>query len=224
MVTNFFKVDLPFEEFDIQRTAYSDERLASLRKEHNAEASFFRYGDFIYISPAKGVSLQLGETTRLAVAESPEVVESLIRHLIFRSFRDAAPDRVPESFAPLRVISAKSEHDPVAGVLPDDVAEYIGFPRTTEVHVRSVKTGPLPIFGLVIYVRHRWRFQRTAAELHAEGFPVGGMLVLESVPVPGLSGIIAPDESLLGAIESVLSIKEAQQTLDAFDDHHLGHA
>jgi hypothetical protein len=42
------------------------------------------------------------------VAEVPAVVLSLIRHLVFRSFRDAFHDRIPESFSPLRFFSTKS--------------------------------------------------------------------------------------------------------------------
>ena len=107
MVTNFFRISLPFDNFQIQRLSYSEEKLAALRQEHNKDASFFRNGDFIYISPSKGSDLELGELADIRVDESPGIVLSLIRHLIFRAFRDAFPDRVPESFSPLRFFSTK---------------------------------------------------------------------------------------------------------------------
>jgi len=42
MLTNFFRIDLPFEDFDIQRLAYSEEQLWELRQKHNSICSFFR--------------------------------------------------------------------------------------------------------------------------------------------------------------------------------------
>jgi hypothetical protein len=41
------------------------------------------------------------------------------------------------------------------------------------------------------------------ADLHDEGFDFKGCTVLESVPIPGLEGVLAPDETLLGAVQSV---------------------
>jgi hypothetical protein len=82
MITNFFKIQVPFREFDIQRVAYSEDELKRLRKEHNRDCSFFRNEDFIYISPQKDVPLELGETVRISVKENPRIVESLIRHLL----------------------------------------------------------------------------------------------------------------------------------------------
>jgi hypothetical protein len=59
MVTNFFRISLPFESFHIQRVPYSDEKFATLRKQHNKDASFFRHGECI--SPRKGAGLEIGE-------------------------------------------------------------------------------------------------------------------------------------------------------------------
>jgi hypothetical protein len=121
MITNFFRIALPFESFQIQRVAYSDDDFAALRKKYNADASFFRHGDFIYISPRKGAGLEIGKLEKLSVRESAPVVMSLIRHLVFRSFREAFPDRIPQSFSPLRFFSTKDEHDAIRHLLPVDL-------------------------------------------------------------------------------------------------------
>ena len=129
MVTNFFRINIPFEKFQIQRVAYSNEKLAALRQEHNKDASFFRNGDSIYISPRKGFGLELGKLTDVKIDEAPGVALSLIRHLIFRAFRDAFPERVPESFSPLRFFSAKPEHDAVKNFLPEEFHGQISYPN-----------------------------------------------------------------------------------------------
>jgi hypothetical protein len=74
---------------------------------------------------------------------------SLIRHLIFRAFRDAFPDRVPESFSPLRFFSAKPEHDAVKNFLPEELHEQISYPRMVEVEARQITEDAKPSFGLL---------------------------------------------------------------------------
>jgi len=203
MVTNFFRINIPFEKFQIQRVAYSNEKLAALRQEHNKDASFFRNGDFIYISPRKGFGLELGKLTDVKIDEAPGVVLSLIRHLIFRAFRDAFPDRVPESFSPLRFFSAKPEHDAVKNFLPEELHEQISYPRMVEVEARQITEDGKPSFGLLIRSRQRWQFNIDLCDLLEQGFVLVGKSVSESVPMPGLEGILAPDETLLGEIVSV---------------------
>ena len=203
MVTNFFRINIPFETFQIQRVAYSHEKLAALRQEHNKDASFFRNGDFIYISPRKGFGLELGKLTDVKVDEAPGVVLSLIRHLVFRAFRDTFPDRVPETFSPLRFFSAKPGHDPVKNFLPEELQGQISYPRMVEVEVRQITEHGKPSFGLLIRSRQRWQFNIDLRNLLEQGFDLVGKSVLESVPIPGLEGILAPDETLLGEIVSV---------------------
>lgn len=203
MVTNFFRISISVETFQIQRVPYSHEKLVALRKEHNKDASFCRNGDFIYISPRKGARLKLGEFADVNVNDSPGVVLSLIRHLIFRAFRDAFPDRVPESFSPLRFFSAKPEHDPVKVFLPDELQTQISYPRMVEVEARQIMEGGKPSFGLLIRSRQRWQFNIDLRNLLEQGFDLVGRSVLESLPIPGLEGVLAPDETLLGEIISV---------------------
>ena len=203
MVTNFFPINFPFTEFDVQRLPYADEQLKALRERHNTVASFFRHGEHLYISPKKGSGLTLGEVARLSVAECTAVLEQMVRHLLFRTFRDVFPERVPEDFAPLRFPSVKQEHDPLRALLPADLAGVIQFPRINEVHVRSIVHEGQPRLGLLVVSRNRWRFPVPLAALHAEKFPLVGCSVLETIPLPGLDGVLAPDESVLGEVEAI---------------------
>ena len=50
MEINFFPINIDFEEFQISRTKYSDVTLKELRNKYNKSHSFFRDGDYIYIS------------------------------------------------------------------------------------------------------------------------------------------------------------------------------
>ena len=214
MVTNFFRIAFPFESFDIQRVGYSDEELRRLRNQHNANASFFRDGDHIYISPKKGADLKLGETVRLSISDHSEVCGKMIRHLIFRTFRDAFPKRVPEEFAPLRFPSVKEEHDPLRRLVPKELHGIIGFPRINEVHVRGIVENGRVTHGLLILSRHRWRFPLDLSALHSEGFSLPGCSVLQAIPLPGLTGVLAPEESVLGEIESVHDTQAVIRTND----------
>jgi hypothetical protein len=203
MVTNFFPITFPFSEFDVQRLPYSEARLKELREHHNAIASFFRQGEHLYISPQKGANLSLGKVGHLPVAQHMEVLESMVRHLLFRTFRDAFPDRIPEDFAPLRFPSMKKEHDPMNTLLPSGMAGVVQFPRVNEVHVRGILHEGQSRLGLLVVCRHRWRMPVPLSTLQAEGFSLAGCSVLETIPLPGLKGVLAPDESVLGEIEQV---------------------
>jgi hypothetical protein len=203
MVTNFFRLAFPSATYQVRRLPYSEERLTSLRREYNAEASFFRNGDYVYVSPRVGSDLQAGETAHLSVEESPAVVLSLVRHLLFRTFRDSFPERIPESFAPLRFFSARPEHDPLSSKLPSELRGEIAYPRMVEVQVREIVENGRPVFGLLVGSRQRWQFKMSLQSLVNQGFDIVGKTVLESVPIPGLDGVLAPDETLLGEVVAV---------------------
>ena len=74
-------------------------------------------------------------------------------------FGDSFPDRVPESFSPLRFFSTKPEHDAVRKFLPDELKEQISYPRMVEVQARQITEQGKPSFGLLIGSRHRWQFK-----------------------------------------------------------------
>ena len=206
MITNFFRIRLPFESFQIQTVPYSDDDFSALKRQHNRDASFFRHGNLIYISPKKGAGLELGKPVDLKVKDSAPVVLSLIRHLVFRAFRDAFPDRIPQSFSPLRFFSTKDEHDAIRHLLPDELQGRVCYPRMVEVEARQTLKDGNPVFGLLIRSRHRWQFDVSLQELVASGFDIIGKNVLETQPIPGLKGVLAPDETLLGEVISASDI------------------
>ena len=47
MITNFFRINIPLDSFNIQRVPYSEEKFTDLRKQYNKDCSFFRNADFI---------------------------------------------------------------------------------------------------------------------------------------------------------------------------------
>ena len=203
MVTNFFPITVPFESFQISRLPYAEDRLHELRAAHNQTHSFFRHGDYIYVSPMKEPLLKIGDVVNLKVAVNLEIVGSLIRHMLFRAFKDTQPNIVPLSFAPLSFLSVNKEYDLARPLLPDTLQGVIMFPRLIEVSVRLTKPKGIPKFGLVITVRHRWVFRKTVQELIDEGYDVVGRAVIDAVPLPGLENVLAPKEDLLGTVASV---------------------
>ncbi len=203
MITNFFRIEVPFESFQIQRLSFSEERWRDLKERHNRDISFFRNGEYMYISPSKESGLEIGDLVQLSVSEHPAVIQSLIRHLLFRSFRDAFPDRIPQSFSPLRFYSSKEEHDAIRHLLPQDLQGVIQFHRLVEVEVRKIIEYESSSFGLLIRSRQRWQFNKTLSVLHKEGFNLIGKSVLEANAIPGLESVLAPEEDLLGEITGV---------------------
>lgn len=157
----------------------------------------------MYMSPSKESPVEIGELVKLSVADNPAVVLSLIRHLVFRSFRDAFPDRIPQSFSPLRFFSQKEEHDAIRPLLPPSFQGVIRFSRMVEVEARKIVEHNTPSYGLLIRSQQRWQFNKSLSELHEAGFNLIGSSVLESHPIPGLEGVLAPEEDLLGVVQSV---------------------
>lgn len=203
MYTNFFRIKLPFEEFQIQRVVYSENTLSDLKEQYNQQCSFFRHGNYIYISPEMGFDQEIGEVVTLKVKDSANVVMSLIRHLIFRAFRYSFPDRIPQSFSPLRFYSTKGEHDIAEAYLPNDLKGKISYSRLIEIEARDLEENGYPVFGILIRSHQRWQFRFTALELFNFGYDLCGKNVLESHPIPGLESVLAPDEELLGEIKSI---------------------
>jgi hypothetical protein len=72
-----------------------------------------------------------------------------------------------------------------------------------EVESRQIMEKDAPSFGLLIRSRQRWQFNISLKELLASGFDLKGRTVLETQPIPGLEGVLAPDETLLGEITGI---------------------
>lgn len=203
MYLNFFKIKLAFEEFQIQEKPFSEEFFEEIKTNYNNVASFFRYGDSIYISPSIGFNKDLGNLRTIRVGEHPEIVRSLIRHLLFRSFRDDEKTKgmLLESFSPLSFFSRQDRHDPIRKHLPDELKQIIQYPRVHEVYVKSICPDKSHQFGILIKGRHTWRLNRNLYEMVKDGFDIIGRTVLETIPFRGLEGILADDESVLGQVQ-----------------------
>lgn len=204
MHLNFFKIDLPFSEFQIQEAPYTEESFQSLKAQFNKKASFFRYGNSIFVSPSVGFDNELGALQTVKVEEHPEIVRSLIRHMIFRAFRDDENTKglLPESFSPLVFHSRKNSHDPIREFLPTNLQSSIQYPRTHQVHVRSIYSNGEYQFGLVIKGRHTWRLARNLRDVIDDGYDIVGKTVIESIPREGLENVLTDDDVVLGQVES----------------------
>ena len=53
MYTNFFSISFPFEEFQINRISFSQDKLKELRDKYNSTHSFFRSDNFVIVSKIK---------------------------------------------------------------------------------------------------------------------------------------------------------------------------
>jgi len=201
MLTNFFEIVFPADEISIQRLPYSVEQLTELRKKHNRVCSFFKSGDWIYGSPAIGHPLVFGTASKLSVNRDELTIQSLLRHMVFRTFRTELPERIPLDFAPLRFLARPEPNFE----MPEAVRDEVGFFRVVEVYVKSISNGGSIRYGLVISSRRKWHLSTSLEEIVRNGYNPIGMAVIESVPIEGLEGVLAPDDSLIGTVESVAS-------------------
>ena len=212
MISNVFPLRFPFEKFQIDRVAYEEGLLDSLRAAHNATHSFFRSGDHIYISPMSEDRLEIGKTAILGVDEEPEVVSSLVKHVFFRTFRERFESIVPLDFYPFRILSRKDADDLLASSATDvfkggknPLEDTLSYRKQIEVQFRDFSSGGRRHLGAVVNVRYRWVFDPSfsCAELVEDGFDLVDRNVLHVTPLPGLHGVLAPDETLVGAVVAV---------------------
>lgn len=200
MITNFFEIVIPNDEFQISRFPFTPEKMDELRKNYNEECSFFRVGDYIYVSPMKDSLLEIPRPITLSVSENEEIVQSLLKHIFFRSFRDKFKKYLPTSFYPFSIISSKQEINQMSSILPSDLNSKIDFRKSIVINIRTLKKNGKTIFGFVITNRYRWIFQKNIVELIKENYNVINKSVIEAIPIPGLENILAPNETLLGTI------------------------
>jgi hypothetical protein len=203
LTSNFFPISFTANKFQIKRVIYSQDDLKQLRNTHNSTHSFFRNGDFIYMSPMGGENLSIGTISEIDVQKEPQIVSSLIRHIFFRTFREKYPDIVPLDFYPFRILSRKKQDDLLFGELPLNMQGVLSFKKLIEVQFRTIKINSNLVFGALINVYYHWQFNKNCQELLEEGFNILGLNVLTSESLPGLEGILAPDESLIGAIKAI---------------------
>jgi len=203
MKSNFYPIEFDFTEFDVQRIPYQDGLLERLRQGHNRTHSFFRRGEYIYISPGEEGAETLGVTARLSIKQEPQVVSSLIKHLFFRAVKRDQPGLQPE-FYPFRFAARRRDLDLAAEVLPEPLRDVLTFKRITEVQFRQNESnGGDLTFGMLVNHRYKWRLSRTCQDLAEAGFDLVGREVI-GMQSPGYSdGVVAPEVSLLGPVQRI---------------------
>lgn len=203
MLTNIYPINIPFEEFNIFRTTYSKDLLNELRKNYNADYSFFRGEDFIYISSDIVNQLGIGEKlVNLRVDENDKVVSSLIKHIFFRNFIRLF-GVTPLSFYPLKFTSRIKEHDILDSLIPEKLGEKLGYKRQVEIQFRQVEIENQLRHCAVFNIGYKWFFQKDCSELYRERFELKNLDVVHSVPIPNAASVIAPEEVLIGTIQNV---------------------
>lgn len=200
MITNFFPIRFQSGEFYLRAEAYSEERLRELRAKHNATHSFFRTGDYINIVWMDGPEIPFGERVLVRREDAPEVVDGVVRHMLFRTFIRNLPGLKPLDFYPLRFVSRKTEHDAVRSILPSDLQGIVTYTRLNELQTRTISPTGQPEPGVLINIERHWNLDRNLRQLVAEGFDVVGFPVVRVEPVPGLENILAPGETAIGRV------------------------
>ncbi len=204
METNFYPINIDFDEYQITRTQYSEERLKELRDKHNHTHSFFRNGEWIYISNKDGdENVSLGESATVGTFSDSNVTASLIKHTFFRTFKDRFPNIVPIDFYPFRIFSTQQKDDLVFDLLPDNLKGILSYKKQIEVQLRTLIIGDRSSFAFVINTHRRWLLNKSCQDLVTDGFNLVGIEVLHAENLPGLTNVLAPNEEFIGVVKSV---------------------
>ena len=204
MLTNLYPIEILSDPITIRRLPYQDGLLEKLRSQFNSTHSFFRSDDYVYISHMEGQAQNIGEEVTINVKDNHRIVSLLIKHLFFRTFRASHPKYLPESFYPFRIVSRMSGKDLIRDLLPDDLKDILGYKEFITIHLREIhEQSDQSIFCFAIEISHRWIFSRSLAKLIKEGYNPVEHAVRKSEPIPGLKGVLAPDETLIGILKEV---------------------
>lgn len=229
MISNFYPVIFPMDTFEVKRVTYAKDNFQRMRAEYNSDNSFFRRDDYTYISTMGNRFVPGSQIVTKSIREDREIVGSLVRHIFFRTFRDCQPDIIPLTFYPFRIRSRKQEHDLLSTALRKAridiglLAGKLARQKLIEVQFRDLMHDEKPIMGAVINVRFNWIFGDglSCATLLADGFDLVGRDVLLVEPIPGLDGVLAPDENLIGTITSIAGNDAIVETNEGNEVHPL---
>ncbi|RZJ92480.1 MAG: Piwi domain protein [Chryseobacterium sp.] len=204
MQLNFFPISFDFEKFQISKTTYSDEALQELRRNHNRTHSFFRNGDDIYISNSGDDStIDIGENVTRDVFTDHTITSSLIKHIFFRTFKQRFVSFTPVDFYPFRFFSSKNTDDLIHDLLPENLQGKIAYKKLIEVQLRLATINGQKQFGFVINIKRNWIFNKSCADLLAEGYDLTGIEVLHCEIMPGMGNILAPSEEFIGTLSEI---------------------
>ena len=203
MLSNAYPIIVETPKVELRSFDYSDDLLRDLRSKHNATHSFFRLGESILCLWNQGDDIEGGDHVIVDDKDSPEAIDRMIRHLCFRTLIRELPGLRPLSFYPTRIISRKTTHDALRGLLPEELQGVVCRNLMIELNVRRAFSGETVIPHLVIGMHRRWRINRSLAELVEEGFPLVETPVVYAESVPGLEQVLAPSESAVGRVKKI---------------------
>lgn len=222
MQLNYFPINIEFEKYQINTEPYSDERLAELRDLYNATHSFFRNGESIYISNKDdNDGTPIGSLTKRSTFNDHQITASLIKHILFRTFKDRFPNHTPVDFYPFRFFSGQQKDDIIYNALPDKLKNRIAYKKLIEVQLRLTEINGKKQFGFLINIKRNWIFDKTCAELHAENYNLIGVEVLYAETLPGLDNILAPNEEFVGEIIEITGTKAKVNTNEGEKEYVL---
>src|SRR5574344_348782 len=204
MELNFFPINFDFEEFQISRTKYSDETLKELRKKFNKSHSFFRDGEYIYISNNSDETVDLGDTVTLNITTHEKVTSGLIKHIFFRTFKERFPEIKPTSFYPFKFFSRLNNDDLAFKYLPNNLRGILSYKKQIDIQLRLININQNQQYGFIINTSYHWTLSKRCIDLYAEGFDLLGLEVLKIEEIPESKDVLAADE------EFIIEIKEIQ--------------
>lgn len=213
----------------MRRVPYEKESFRQLRADYNSDNSLFRRDEHTYISPMGDRDVPDIQIVTKSTENDREIVGSLVRHIFFRTFRKCYSDIIPLTFYPFRIFSRKMAHDLLNSAIKklridgSHLGSRVSRKKLIEVYFRDIFHIGKPCLGAVINIRYSWTFGDgvSCASLVADGFDVIGRNVLLVEPIPGLNGVLAPDESLIGVITSISGNEAAVETNEGEEVHTL---
>ncbi len=222
MELNYYKINFPFENYQVNSEPYTDARFLELRSNHNSTHSFFRDGECIYISNKDGdEASEIGKPSILNIYKDEKVTSSLIKHIFFRTFKDRFPGYVPTDFYPFRFFSKQEKDDVIYHALPDNLKNIIAYKKLIELQLRQITLNGIKTYGFVINIRRNWIFKKSCFELKIEGFNLIGLEVLRNEHLPNLNGILEPDEELIGTIKTINGLNAIVKTNNGDKEYPL---
>lgn len=222
MLLNFFPINMSFDSYDIYTEPYSQERLDELRKSYNKTHSFFRFEDKIYISNKDGADdFIIGERSIIELHNNPGITSSLIKHIFFRTFREAFPSHTPISFYPFRFFSKQERDDEIYGFLPADLKNIVSYKKQIEIQLRQLSIKQSLTYGFTITVKRNWLFKKNCKQLQHEGLEMKGLEVLKIEHFATLVGVLEADGEFIGKILEIKEDSALIQTSEGVKEHSL---
>ncbi len=203
METNFYPINFDFEEFQISRTKYFEKTLKELRSKYNKSHSFFRDGDYIYISNNSDTNIELGDNVTLTINSSERVTSSLVKHIFFRVFKERFSDIKPTSFYPFKFFSRNSKDDLISPYLPDVLKNVLTYRKQIEIQLRIFGIIQHKQYGFIINTSYHWGLSKNCSDLRNEGFDLLGLEVLKIDEMPESKDVLAANEEFVGEIKDL---------------------